>query len=866
MDREKSKIDVVNPTSLGKKTSRVRSNANCSKMLIVTHHSDNGTNHTEKKELTQRFRKKCLRTPSQTRRNSVSAYRKLQHHIVSQAADEIDEENDINTDYTDSPKTLELASNLFAILDVDQDGILTHGVLRQNLSEIDPELFSADILDECLDQMDYSKTINEQEFTDAICVLAGATTVESMYQKIETFKKKKCSRKESIIPKITDSPIHWNEHGNDEYVITRDRCETLDAHLKRTKIQMKNLQRKYMKEAHTIMRENDILQNESGELQLELDRMALRSNQDLVKWHQKDAEYQAIMEDMQKRLKTAEIELEKALIVKKKMEKKLQRNSPSLFHRQHRNLLETEKKLNAIEIEKKKQEKNLKITKKQSIRNKKTADKWKKHVDLQESQKKKLEEEILVLKQKVKILTEENKHNNQNKDDFEKELGFSPTDISQGGIMKATPRHLKSDCGNKLSTMVHTPMSSIDEEFTLDELHIQKYETQPQNVGQNYQNSLTEEEKKNIEKMKKKLEEEKKKIQEEKIKVAVEKKKIEKEKMRLENEKKRVDEEIKNSGGQVAFFSGLSKDHPHFNKIGAFKKQTERYNGKGIFKQVHGNFYIWCSPDQYWMIGGQKYIGTKTGFIASVKQSKEDSPYDYNGQWEAWLTIKWVTIAELKCHQEHIIFFSGISKEHPHFNKTGAFKEQTKLYNGMASFKQVYGNFSLWKSPDQFWMIGDHQSIGTKIGFIASVNQTKEDSPCNYDGQWEIWSNRKWITISKLVCRQISSSFLNHGIMDFGTNSSIIERPMKYLDRRSNPALIQANNVPQKVISEMMPLQWVPNTNHLDLTIKFSKQSQSFSIVDVFETIYTGNVQYPSVFFVKSIPHARYVKINVVEK
>lgn len=105
-------------------------------------------------------------------------------------------------------------------------------------------------------------------------------------------------------------------------------------------------------------------------------------------------------------------------------------------------------------------------------------------------------------------------------------------------------------------------------------------------------------------------------------------------------------------------FSGVSSDDTHFHLMGRYLKRRKIVNGKNSFKQVTENppcYIWWYSECQAWFVGDKEDIGTNTGYMRTVDNSKIDDPGIYQGQWylASDNESKWRETEKIFCQSSH---------------------------------------------------------------------------------------------------------------------------------------------------------------------------------------------------------------------
>lgn len=88
------------------------------------------------------------------------------------------------------PEALSLAIILFQVLDVSSCGIITVDELREGLETIDPDIFSGEIMDDLVEQLDETQTssVSQDEFTECFAVICGGVSASSIRERIVQWK------------------------------------------------------------------------------------------------------------------------------------------------------------------------------------------------------------------------------------------------------------------------------------------------------------------------------------------------------------------------------------------------------------------------------------------------------------------------------------------------------------------------------------------------------------------------------------------------------------------------------------------------------------------------------------------------------
>jgi len=83
---------------------------------------------------------------------------------------------------------------------------------------------------------------------------------------------------------------------------------------------------------------------------------------------------------------------------------------------------------------------------------------------------------------------------------------------------------------------------------------------------------------------------------------------------------------------------------------------------------------------------------------------------------------------------------------------------------------------------------------------------------------------------------------------------------------KASPRMLPSQICQERVITEMMPEGWEPTEGDADLSRKFMKSNDSFSLSKALEQIRLGTVNTPSVFYLKSSDISTYIKVNRMGK
>merc|ERR1712130_398001 len=318
--------------------------------------------------------------------------------------------------YYVDPKARALSVGLSHDLDVDGNNIIPLDTLREGLTAIDPELFSDDIMDEIVQQMDSSQTntVTKAEFCDCFCVIAEATSVDDIRAKIEKFKKRK-------IPQTFLSTNLEYDEDNDfdmdmEAPIPMDAnidsyTASLQEQLKMAHLKLENIKRRY----DLVRQEHDISTKNYSQLEVERNQMRKelqRTNQERMKLTQNEAQYRQIVKGMEKRMQKMERELRAAKASKQRRQNSKRSQHPSIVQRMQRYLCEHDSMI---------KETKEKILQHERILQKTEAYKAKE----MEEKYLRLQEDYRELEKKTELTQQE-----LNRQNFLDELGYEPSEMT----------------------------------------------------------------------------------------------------------------------------------------------------------------------------------------------------------------------------------------------------------------------------------------------------------------------------------------------------------------------------------------------------------------------------------------------------
>merc|ERR1712113_921175 len=127
-------------------------------------------------------------------------------------------------------------------------------------------MFTGELLDEIIEQLDETGTtsITEKEFTGGFAALACGTSLDSLRNNVEKFKKKREQKR-----KKRSSHVHFsmesyeseedelNNNFNSDYELFNQRTQDLERQLRQAKLQSKKISKRYT----SIIKETSIVES-----------------------------------------------------------------------------------------------------------------------------------------------------------------------------------------------------------------------------------------------------------------------------------------------------------------------------------------------------------------------------------------------------------------------------------------------------------------------------------------------------------------------------------------------------------------------------------------------------------------------------